>query len=375
VAICVTVAAALAADTVIVEQIIAKINGDIITKSDLDRERRTVEMQLRQRGMTPQQVAEAMKEQEKNILRSRIDNLLLVQRGKEMNINVDSEVTKYLGQIQADSKIAEPEKFQQYIREQTGMSYEDFRQETRNGILTQRVIGQEVSSKVNVTRAEIEDYYTKNKEKFVREEQVFLREILISTQDKDAAGVAAAEKKARDIVARARKGERFADLVRDNSDAQTAKEGGSLGSWKKGDLSEAIVKAIWDKARGYVADPIKVPAGFEIIRVDEHFKEGQATLAEVENEIKERIYMPRMEPKVREFLTELRMNAFLEIRDGFQDSGAAPGKDTSWTDPAVLKPETVSKEEVSANTRMKRLLFMIPIPGTKAIGTGKSSSK
>jgi peptidyl-prolyl cis-trans isomerase SurA len=368
------IAPAPAADIAMVEQIVAKVNADIITRTDLNRARRELEANLKQRGATPQQIADAVKQGEKDILRDRIDNLLLIQRGKDLNLTVDSEVTKYLGDLQRDNKIADPEKFQAWVREATGMTFEDFKQEVRNGILTQRVIGQEVYSKVSIPKADIEAYYEKNKAQFLRKERVFLREILIATQGKDAAGMAAAEKKAKDIVVRARKGEKFADLVRDNSDAVTAKQGGALEPFEKADLNAELVAMIWDKPKGTITEATKVPAGWLILRVDEHQKEGQAELADVENEIRERLGATVMQPKVRGYLTELRANSFVEIREGFTDTGAAPGKDTRWTDPALLKPDTISREEVM-QARTKRLLFMIPVPGTQVNDTRKSSSK
>lgn len=357
-----------------VEQIVAKVNADIITRTDLNRARHEMEANLKQRGATPQQIAEAVAQGEKDILRDRIDNLLLIQRGKDLNVNVDSEVTKYLGDLQRDNKIADPEKFQTWIREATGMTYEDFKQEVKNGILTQRVIGQEVYSKVNIPKADVEAYYEKNKAQFVRKERVFLREILILTQGKDTAGLAAAEKKAKDLVVRARKGERFTDLVRDNSDAMTAKTGGALDPFEKGTLNRALEDMIWDKPKGTVTDPYRVEAGWLILRVDDHQKEGQADLADVESEIRERLGATVMQPKVRVYLTELRSNSFVEIREGFTDTGAAPGKDTRWTDPALLKPDTISREEVM-QARSKRLLFVLPIAGTRVNDTRKSSSK
>ena len=363
-----------AADNVTVEQIVAKVNADIVTRTDINRARREMEANLKQRGATPEQIAEAVKQGEADILRDRIDNLLLIQRGKDLNVNVDSEVTKYMGDLQRDNKIADPDKFQAWVREATGMSYEDFKQEVRNGILTQRVIGQEVYSKVNIPKADIEAYYEKNKAQFLRKERVFLREILISTQGKDAAGLTAAEKKAKDIVVRARKGEKFADLIRDNSDAVTAKQGGALEPFEKGILNPALETMIWDKPKGTITEPFKVDAGWLILRVDEHQKEGQADLADVENEIRERLGATVMQPKVRLYLTELRANSFVEIREGFTDTGAAPGKDTRWTDPALLKPDTISREEVM-QARTKRLFFAIPVPGTKVNDTRKSSSK
>jgi hypothetical protein len=86
----------------------------------------------------------------------------------------------------------------------------------------------------------------------------------------------------------------------------------------------------------------------------------------------DKLFQPRMEPAVREYLTKLRQEAFLQIKAGYIDSGAAPGKDTSWVDPAQLKPETVTKEEVSNQAKHKKLLGAIPIPGTKAKGTSSS---
>jgi len=93
----------------------------------------------------------------------------------------------------------------------------------------------------------------------------------------------------------------------------------------------------------------------------------------VEGEIMNKLYMPRFQPRIREYLTTLREQAFLEIKPGYIDSGAAPGKDTAWKDPAQLKPETVTKEEVASQPRRKRLLWAIPIPGTSS--SGSSSSK
>jgi peptidyl-prolyl cis-trans isomerase SurA len=367
--------AAFAADTVVVEHIVAKVNGDIVTRSELEKSKRQMEASIRQRGGPPQQVNEAIQEAARDTLRDKIDDLLLVQRGKELNINVDSELSKFLANIQLENKLSDPEKFQQWIREQTGMSFEDFKQETKNNIMRQRVIGQEVISKTAMPKSEIEDYYNKNKEKFIRKEQVFLREILVGANMKDPAAAAAAEKKAKDIVARARKGEKFGDLVRDNSDAVTAKQGGDLGGFQKGVLRPDIEGQIWEKPKGYVTDPIKVDAGFLILRVEDHQKEGQAELAEVENEIRETLGSQIVGPKIRQYLTELRQAAFLEIREGYVDSGAATGKDTRWVDPAVLKPETITKEEVANQKRMKRALWVFPIPGTTTDDTRKSSSK
>jgi peptidyl-prolyl cis-trans isomerase SurA len=240
-------------------------------------------------------------------------------------------------------------------------------------MLTQRVIRQEVGSRVNVPRQEVIDYYEKHKQQFVREDMVFLQEILVSTQGKDEAGVAAAEKKANDLVARARKGERFNDLARDNSDADSAKSFGDIGGFKRGMLRKELEDTLFAQERNYVTDPMRMDNGFLILKIVERHKPGQAPLEEVENEINERLFMPRFQPRIREYLTQLRQDAFLEIKPGYLDSSPAPGKDTTWSDPAELRPETVTRDEVAAQVRRKRLLWMVPLPGTTA--AARSSSR
>ena len=108
-----------------------------------------------------------------------------------------------------------------------------------------------------------------------------------------------------------------------------------------------------------MTDPIQRPAGFEIYRVEEHYAAGQASLDEVENEINGKLMEPRAGPKLREYLTQLRRDSFLQIKPGFVDSGAAPGKDTMWQDPASIRPETTTKEAVAAHGH-KRFLHVIP---------------
>jgi peptidyl-prolyl cis-trans isomerase SurA len=362
----------LAADLSVVEEIVAKCNGDIITRGDLEHSRRELIENLRSSGVSGIALEQQLTQREKNLLRDRIDQLLLVQKAKDLNINVDSDVSKQMAAIQSDSKIADPEKFQAYIKEQSGMSYEDFKQEMKNRFLTQRVIRQEVSDHMSVKHEELEKYYNEHKKDFVREERIFLQEILVSTEGKDAAGVAAAEKKAKDLAARARKGERFAELARDNSDSVSAKSMGELPPYKKGEVAKNLEDLVWTQPKGYITDPIRTSNGFLILRVEDHQKAGQADLSEVENEITEKILAPRMDNAVRDYLTKLRRDAFLEIKADYIDSGAAPGKDTAWVDPAQLKPETVKKEEVENRTRHRRLLWAIPIPGTQTKGSSSS---
>ena len=358
-----TLTVCFAADTVkIVEEIAAKVNGDIITRGELGRKRLEIEAQAKRQGLTGAALDAAVKEYAANALSDEIDQLLLVQKGKDLNISVDSEVTRRLAEMQVQQKEPDPEKFQAFIRDQTGMSYEDFKLRMKNEMLTQRVIGQEVARNVTVSEGEMQKYYDEHKSEFMRKEaQVFLSQIVISTEGKTPEQAAAAEKKAKDLVARAKRGDKFADLARENSDdVETGKNGGYIGAMAKGVMDKTIEDIVFKEKKGFVTDPpIKRANAFLILKVEERYEVGQATFDEMKPKLQDILTEPKMAGKVRIFLTQLRQEAFLEIKEGYTDSYAAPGKDTRWKDVAQLKPQTITKEEVAAG-RKKHILWVVP---------------
>jgi peptidyl-prolyl cis-trans isomerase SurA len=368
------ISGAAAADVHIVEEIVAKVNNDVITRGELTRARLSIEAELRQQGLNGAKLQQAVQEKSADALREQIDDLLLVQKAKDLNISVDAEISKRLAAMQVQSKIVDEDKFHDFIREQMGMPFEDFKQQAKNSLLTQRVISEEIGSRINIPESEKRKYYETHKNDYVRDEEVFTRKIFISTEGKTPEQVAAAERKAKDLVARARKGEKFGDLAATNSDdLETARNFGEMPPFKRGQFLKQIDDILFKGKKGDVTDPIRIPDGFVIFRIEDRHEKGLATYEEVENEINERLIMPQMSAKVRTYLTTLRQEAFLEIKPGYVDSGAAPGKDTSWKDVAQLKPQTVTKEEVAAHRRRKRLLFAIPIPGTGDKPVAKST--
>lgn len=361
--------ALFAAEPIVLEQIVAKVNADIITLGDLDESRQMLVQELTAQCRNDKNcVNEQLEKRKGDVLRDQIDQTLLVQRAKDLNINVDAQVSKQMADMQVKVGIKDPEEFRQFIQTQVGMPIEDYREKMKQGMLQQEVIGQEVSSKIIIPRSEVEKYYEEHKNDFFRDkESVGLQEILIGKRSKDGLERTDEELKtlADDIYKRAKAGEKFNELAVENSDAVSAPDGGSLGYLSKGELNPEIEKIVFTEAKGFVTEPIKVANGFVILRVADKVSPGLQPLAVVENEIMNRLYGPRFQPAIRAYLTKLRTEAFLEIREGFVDAGAVPGKDTSWKDPAELKPETISKEEVAQQTRRKRLLWVIPIPGTQ----------
>src|ERR1039458_2323762 len=199
-----TLSFAAAADIKVVEQIVAKVNGEIVTMSDLDQLRVETENELKEKGAPPAQAAQILERTMQDALRDKIDALLLVQRGKDLNISVDSDALKEIGRMQVQSRISDPDKFSSWIHDQFGVSLEEYKQKLKDSLMAQRVVAEEVAQRIFISEDDMKKYYEDHKDKFVREEQVFLSQILLSTEGKSDDQVASAEVKAKDLVRRAR---------------------------------------------------------------------------------------------------------------------------------------------------------------------------
>src|ERR1017187_7741066 len=150
---------AVAADIRVVEEIAAKVNGDIVTRGELEEQRRELEVFLRQeRHLKGVELTSAREEESKNFLREKIDQLLLVQKAKDLNISVDGDVAKRLAEMQVAVKITDPDKFHDYVRDNTGMPYEEYKQKMTNDFLVHRIVGQEVGSHIAIPEPELRKY-------------------------------------------------------------------------------------------------------------------------------------------------------------------------------------------------------------------------
>src|SRR5580693_6608431 len=206
-----------------VEEIIARVNNEIITRSEFDKARQTADEDARQECQgrcTPEQLKANIDGREKTTLRDLIDQSLLVQRAKDMGISVEPEVIKKLDQIRIDNKLASMEDLEKAVSGQ-GMNWEDFKNNLRNTLLTQRVISSEVGSHITISDEEIAKYYDAHKTEFMRPEQVALREIEINTQGKSPEEIPELKKKAETALKRVKDGEDFGEIAKRFSDGST----------------------------------------------------------------------------------------------------------------------------------------------------------
>jgi peptidyl-prolyl cis-trans isomerase SurA len=306
----------------VVEEIVARVNNEVITRSEFEHAKVTAEDDAKQdcqNRCTPEQLKSLIDDTQKNALRNLIDQSLLVQRAKDMGISVEPEVIKQLDMIRIENKLASMEALEEAVTK-SGVNWEDFKNNIRSGLLTKKVIGSEVGSHISVPKEDIQKYYEEHKQDFIRPEQVALRSIEVNTAGKDATEIADLRKKADTARKRIQDGEDFGEIAKRYSDGTTAKQGGYLGEYKRGELSKELEETVFKMKRNDLTDVMETKQGFLIIQVMEHYEEGQQPLAKVENEINEKLYSQRMEPALREYLKTLREESYVVIKPGYQDA-------------------------------------------------------
>jgi len=352
----------LPADAV-VEEIIARVNNEIVTRTEYVRSRDQVKQEVQQQD--PANADRIFAEKQRDVLRDLIDQQLLLQKGKDLGINGDTELIKRLDEMRKQMNLETMEDLEKAAEAQ-GASYEDFKQNLRNQIITQKVIGQEVGQHLAMSKDEVKKFYDQHRAEMEQPEQARLSEILIapklpakpapsadakpeppSEADTEAA-LAAAQAKAQDLLDQIHKGAKFEDLAKRYSDGPSAKDGGDLQSFKRGELSKELEDKVFALKAGEVTDVIRTKQGYVILQATEHQTAGIPTLKEVEPRIQDALYMQKLQPALRAYLTTLREEAFIDYRTGYIDSGAS----AKQTKPV----ETTDKEAKAKKLKKKKKL-------------------
>ena len=337
----------------VVEEIVARVNDQVISTSDYNKAVQDLEQQAQQHQWSEQQIFEA----KQNLLRDLIDQQLLLSRGKELGITGETELVKQLDQMRKDYHLDTMDDLQKAAEAQ-GVTWTDFKASMRNHIIEQMVIRQEVGAHINISQSEVQAYYNAHKQDFEQPEEERLSEILIPTANPDdAAQVATAKQKADDAEAKLKGGEDFTTLAKSISGGMTAASGGDLGEFKRGQgqLAKVLEDDTFDLKPGQFTDPIRTKQGYLILKVTEHTDAGLAPMKDVEPQIEDQIGMTKMQPALRDYLTKLRENAYIDLRDGYEDSGASPNEMkpvySAYTPPSKKKKAHVTRARFNGRGR------------------------
>jgi peptidyl-prolyl cis-trans isomerase SurA len=334
----------------VIDEVIVQVNDDVITLSMLKHETEERIRALMQNGMTEQQARDEVAKRGAELIATLINEKLLLQRGKELDMaaDIEAEVNRRMLQIAQEQGITTIEKLYAAMRE-SKLDPDDIRRTMRTEMMKQAVLQAEVDRKVylGLSQAEIDDYFKKHPEKFRKPESVKLSEIYLSTEGKDASAVNA---KALEIIAQSRAGSNFGALAAANSERvkngkrSAPEDQGYVGEFDVPNLREDLVAAIKNVQAGGVTEPIRTSEGYQILRVDARTPAG-ATPTFNENRVREAILMER-QPKEREdYLQNLRNEAFIKVSESHR----------AQVEPLLkLKPPVTAKSGEKSEEKKKK---------------------
>jgi peptidyl-prolyl cis-trans isomerase SurA len=368
------VAPAQVAPGQVVEEIITRVNGQIITRSEFLRSKDQLRDDVKQQD--PANADKLYADREKDVLRDLIDQQLLLEKGKDLGITGDTDLIKRLDQMRKEMKLDTMEELEKAATAQ-GISYEDFKQNMRNQIITQKVIADEVGQHLSLTKEEQQQFYEEHKNEMEQPESIKLSEILVAPkkpaadasaaakpvqntaadapstggdnaknqdaeakQTEEAASLAAAEAKADDLLKQIRAGASFEDIAKKNSDGLSAAQGGELGVFKRGTLDKGLEDKTFAMKAGEVSDVIHSKQGYIILKVTGHQMAGIPPMKDVEPRIQDALYYQKLQPALRAYLTKLREEAYIDYKTGYVDSGASPNQTKPIETTAAKASET-----------------------------------
>jgi peptidyl-prolyl cis-trans isomerase SurA len=307
----------------IIEQILVKVNGEIITKTDLE-QRQTLVLRQRSDQIDPARLSDAelrkqLAEITPELIVEAVDELLLLQRAKELGYTMsDEQFQSVLENIKKENKIETDEQFQAALK-QEGMTMSDLRKALERQVLMSRVQQVEVANRVDVTEDEEKQYYQAHQGEFSATPSVMLREILVAVKsdgkslnvglDEDA--LARAEALRKRLLA----GENFEKLAAQVSDAPSKTNGGLIGPLKREELTKELQDMLAAMKVGGVSPVFRVPAGYEILKLESSIDSTQLSFEQARGRIGDRLYDEKRRVELEKYLQKLRSQAIIEWKN------------------------------------------------------------
>ena len=339
-----TVAAtAVSVSADVIEAVLVKVNGEILTKTDL--EQRQVQA-LRARGIQPaddEALKKAIADITPTLLVETIDEMLMVQRGKELGFKMsDEDFNRVVSRIRADNKLDTDEAFEAALK-QEGMTIADLRASLEKQMLVTRVQQNEVMSKISISEEETRTYHTEHVQEFTRPGQVTIREIQIAVPKTDK-GISVGlddEAKAKAETARARilAGESFELVAGEVSTATSRANGGLVGPLNPGELTPAFQELLKGLKPGDVSDVIRTPAGYQIVKLETQTADEVLTAEQARDRIADAIFEQKRQIELKKYLQKQRAQAIIEWKNEEIKKAWLSKVGVPAPEPAVAAPE------------------------------------
>lgn len=302
--------AVLFGQTKIIEAIIARVNDEIITLSDYNSEVNRLRLEL-SRSFQGEELEKEVTKAKPNILDSIIQSKLLVQKAKDLGFGtkIDQDVNSAIENIRKQNGIPDMRAFEKAVAQQ-GMTMTRFREEIKNSILQESLIGTFVQSKVVTTDEELKKYYDAHVSEYTKPAEVELAEIVVFLEGKKEAD---AKAKIDSAVAALKGGEDFSALAKKISEGSTAPQGGNIGTFKEGTMAADVQTMLNNTKVGQYTDVIKSKFGYQILKVMKRKDRELVPMEEVKLNIQKQVYFEKYRPLLDKYLKEVRDESFIEI--------------------------------------------------------------
>ena len=302
----------------IIEQILVKVNGEIITKTELE-DRQVAALRQRAQQMSDEELKKAIAAITPEILVDAVDELLLLQRGKELGYKVtDEQFKRVLDNIRKENKLESDEQFSAALK-QEGITIEQLRKNLEKQMVINQVQQVEVAGKVGISESEAQAYYAEHKDEFTTAASLTLRELLVAVKsDGKSVNVAAddaAKAKAESLRARARAGESFAALVAEASDAPSKANGGLVGPLSAEELDPGVRKIIEGLKPGDVSEVFRTGGGYALLQLDASTPPVVKSFESARDDIAQKVYESKRSAEFGRYLVRLRSQAIIEWKN------------------------------------------------------------
>jgi len=293
----------------VVEEIVAVVNDDIITLTDYKEQFEAEEARLRAAQLPPEEFDKQYATLRKEFLNLMITDLLLLQKAKELDLNVSEQLKGTLEKLKQENNMTSDADLRRAV-EQQGMTYDEFLKKYEEGMMRQGVLYTEVERSIVLDDAEIVQYYKKNPAEFTMPAEYKLNAIYIAAQghaDDESAAIRAA------VDAKLKGGAPFADAAAEFADPPMKEAKGELGTFKAGELEKTLESAVEKLKSGETSAWVNTKNGWYLLQVAEKKDSFLRPFEEAKQEVEQRIYAEKRAVKTEEFLKTLRERSYIKI--------------------------------------------------------------
>jgi peptidyl-prolyl cis-trans isomerase SurA len=298
----------------VVNSIAAIVNDEIVTLNEVDREALPVIREAEKKSAVDAALRTKIR---RGALEHLIDKRLLDQKIKELNIKVsDEEIKQAIEDVKRQNNMASQEVLVSALASQ-GLTFEQYRAQLQEQIEKLKLVSMEVRAKIQVGETEMREYYDANRARYTEDDSFRARHIFFRTNEKaPSEDIKKTMTTALMVLAEAKSGKDFAELAKSYSEDPAArKDGGALGSFKKGDMMPELESAILSLKPGEVSELVYTTSGFHIIKLEERTTGKMKPFEGVKGEIEEALYRKKSEERFNQWAKELRSKASIEMKD------------------------------------------------------------